>query len=394
MSLYDGGPWDKKEKTAGAHVFNRKLLYGSEHDSAEHLDANEDRASYGKAERHKMHDFWVESALKLCAEELQHGRTELRKIATGRGGKLEWPGTLGKHHAIIEELLERRVFTLHQESKDNGQMVARIHAGPLSDAMKKMSARAASGAAAAAAASSEASVALPPLFSAAPSWVGPRPGCVFKNGEQGLGYYRDGAAASSGAGSGGSGPDNAAVASAGPEARAAEPPVTEAVVLGSWQVASMLAADAASIGKMQDDSGASIAVDVAGSCAHATGTPPQVARARQLLERKAKGLAFLVASQQPMPGQKRPAASSLPSAGGGEATRTGMANPLYDFTRVRGFVAEADASRAVLRQRTDSGEAEGAAESGAAAAAAAPAAPNASLAMLADYGDDDDEDDE
>lgn len=60
MSLFDAGPWDNKAKTAGAHVFSseRKLLYGAEHDTAEHLADGQDKSSYGRAERHRMHDFW------------------------------------------------------------------------------------------------------------------------------------------------------------------------------------------------------------------------------------------------------------------------------------------------------------------------------------------------
>ena len=56
--MFDGGPWDSKAAVAGAHVFSkeRKLLYGNEHDRAEHLAAGQDQSSYGKKEKHKMHD--------------------------------------------------------------------------------------------------------------------------------------------------------------------------------------------------------------------------------------------------------------------------------------------------------------------------------------------------
>ena len=73
MSLFDAGPWDNKA-VAGAHVFSseRKLLYGAEHDKAEHLGEGQDAAAYGKAERHKMHAFWRSNALKSLAETVRN----------------------------------------------------------------------------------------------------------------------------------------------------------------------------------------------------------------------------------------------------------------------------------------------------------------------------------
>ena len=62
---FELGPWDKKAKTEGAHVFSRKLLYGDEHDSAEHLPDGADGATYGAVELHRMHSFWRRNVLNV-----------------------------------------------------------------------------------------------------------------------------------------------------------------------------------------------------------------------------------------------------------------------------------------------------------------------------------------
>ena len=100
----------------------------------------------------------------------------------------------------------------------------------------------------------------------------------------------------------------------------------------------------------------------------------------RLIERKVRGLAFLASQQAhaatPAVGQKR----SADTSSGADA-----AGSLYNFKSVRSFVAEADACRAALRQRTATdgyGDATRPTD-------AADAISSAALSALADYSSDD-----
>ena len=197
---FDLGPWDKKAKTEGAHVFGRKLLYGDEHDSVEHLTTDADAATYGTVELHKMHAFWRRNVLKMISEQARRtpkGQDIKISKVPGRKG-VEWPGDLGKHHALIEELLKLDVVTIHQT--DRGETYAKVHAAPLHRAYEQYcsaAATAAATAAANAAAAPAAAPAAPPAAATAPfvgaaAFAGAWAGYVFKMGEEGLGYYRDG----------------------------------------------------------------------------------------------------------------------------------------------------------------------------------------------------------
>ena len=113
-----------------------------------------------------------------------------------------------------------------------------------------------------------------------------------------------------------------------------------------------------------------MSVDARSGTAKVVGTAQQVARACQLIERKAGAVAFAARSgalqqqppQQPVVGHKRSHPSSTVSS--------------YNFTGLQGFVQQAEEARQVLRQK--------AAESGTGALAA----------LAGAYGDTDDEEDE
>ena len=66
--VFSAGVWDKPGRAEGVHVFGRKLLYGNEHDSAQHLPEGTDASSYGQAELHKLHAFYRKNALKMMSE--------------------------------------------------------------------------------------------------------------------------------------------------------------------------------------------------------------------------------------------------------------------------------------------------------------------------------------
>ena len=97
--MFDGGPWDNKA-VEGAHVFSkeRKLLYGNQHDSAEHLAVGQDASSYGVKEKHKLHTFWMKNSLKMLADLSRRAKQKgeeasLRKVAARSGPQREvWPG--------------------------------------------------------------------------------------------------------------------------------------------------------------------------------------------------------------------------------------------------------------------------------------------------------------
>ena len=198
--IFEAGPWDSaKSRKGGVHAFSsdRKLLYGNAHDNADHLADDDDKANYGKAEKHKMHDFWRKNALKMLADQLKRGDHTLRKIAGPRGGpsKEVWPGDLGKHHRISEELIELGVITLHTDN--NAVAYAKIQAAPLHRAIERFAAEAEAAKqqqAAEAAAARATQQQQQPAFVAAERFAGKRAGRVFKMGDSGLGYYRDGPA--------------------------------------------------------------------------------------------------------------------------------------------------------------------------------------------------------
>ena len=394
MSLFDTGPWDNA-KVKGAHVFSseRKLLYGNEHDKAEHLAEHQDGSAYGQAERHKLHDFWRKNALKMLAEQVKRNGKEamLYKVAARKGPQQEvWPGDLGKHHLLIEEMLQLGVVTLHQD--DNAVTYAKVHSAPLHRAIDKFNAAEAAQRQQqqqqqqAAAAASSALAARPHPFAASDTFAGARTGCVFKMGEMGVGYYRDGPDGEA-EGSGVAAPALPAgwVSGTTPEGYTyywhtltgtsswelptGPPPVNRHVALAPHVATTLAAANSAAVRKIEDDSGAVIRLDLHGSSAHVRGSEGEVARACQLLERKAGAIAFAAAhnaAQQPPPSRAAAMAAAPPPVAGGK--RKGE----YDFTGVAGFVAEADAARAALRQRPLEG--------------------SGALASLAQYGDDDDDD--
>ena len=384
--LFSGHVWDKKDRVKGASVFDRKLLYGNEHDSASHLEDGEDRAAYGKAEKHKMHDFWRGNALKMLSETVRRssGDPTLKKVPGKKGA--EWPGDLGKHHSIAEEFIKLGILSLHQAK--NAEVFAKINPGKLAEAQRKFALEAHYAAAAEATATAEAasSAAAAPAFTASAKFEGARAGMVFKKGEQGVGYYRDGPAAGSGGGADGASvpslpegwvaglsPEgytyywHSATSTSSWEFPTGEPQSTEAVPLAPAVSATFAGDGGAALRKIEDGSGAKVHMDSAACLARVMGSARQVARAKQLIERKAGDIAWLATQQQqqqPAAGQKRPAST-------GAAAKSN-----YDFSGHAGFaqvVQEATPeARAALRQKTEGGGA---------------------LAALAAYGDDSDEED-
>ncbi|KAL3932085.1 MAG: hypothetical protein SGPRY_000849 [Prymnesium sp.] len=192
--LFEAGPWDNAEAVAGAHIFSkkRKLLYGSEHDDAAH---NEDGSEYAPKELHKLHGIWRRSALKMMQEMCSRTKGEVRlEKKAQRGHPMgAWPGDLAKHHHLVEEMCELGVLSMHQD--DHARMFAVVHRSKLNDAVDRFI-----NAPAAAAASevSDASVEVDAssnavaYFTPSTTFIGQRKGSVFKKGEKGIGYYRDG----------------------------------------------------------------------------------------------------------------------------------------------------------------------------------------------------------
>ena len=192
--LFEGGPWDKAAADLGVHVFSkkRKLLYGDEHNNDEH---NEDGTQFAPRELHKMHSIWRRGALKMLQETCRRtkGEVKLEKVASRNYGGSAWPGDLGKHHALVEEMVELGVLTIHQT--DAAVVFALVHRQKLDQAVQTFITAPAKEAAAAAQAPAPAPATNIPAFEPADSFLGARAGCVFKKGAQGIGYYRDGPAA-------------------------------------------------------------------------------------------------------------------------------------------------------------------------------------------------------
>ena len=288
MSLFEGGPWDNHQSAAGAHSFSqqRKLRYGSDHDSADLIEEGHDQATYEqRGERHNLHSFYVAQALAELSDQLRRagdaGGATVRKVS-GRHGKLVWPGAMGKHHAVIESLLAQRVISVHQD--DSAEAYASIHEDKLGRALARVKA--------ARRASSDAAGQPPPAaarFSPTSAFAGARVGYVFKSGDQGLGYYLDGSVVGHVEGSG-----QAADSTAGARRRAT---CSQSAALDPT-VAHILAADRAAVSKIEDDAGAAVRIDVAACRAHVSGRAGAVARAIQLIERKVRGLAFLAPSRR------------------------------------------------------------------------------------------------
>ena len=211
------------------------------------------------------------------------------------------------------------------------------------------------------------------------AFAGTRPGCVFKMGGQGLGYYRDGADGADDATPAlpagwicGTTPEgytyywHTPTSTSSWEVPTVQPPVSRHVALAPHVSATLAAA---ALQQIEEQSGATIVLDPPSGGAHVRGSESEVARACQLLERKAGAIEFAAAhsaaQQQPLP---------VP----GEKRKVGASSE-YDFRGVSGFVAEAEAARAALRQRPLEG--------------APPPVPGGALAALAQYDDDDDDDD-
>ena len=205
MALFEAGPWDNAAAVDGAHIFSkkRKLLYGDEHNDAAH---NEDGAEFAPKELHKMHGIWRKGALKMMQELANRTKGEVRlkkEVARGQPNGA-WPGDLAKHHYLIEEMIELGVVSLHQD--DHAHVFAIVHRGKLGEAVQKFikapaaaaatttttTAATAATTAAQDAAAAAAAAATVPYFTSSPTFTGAMAGCVFKNGEKGVGYYRDG----------------------------------------------------------------------------------------------------------------------------------------------------------------------------------------------------------
>ena len=79
MSLFEPGPWDKRQGSDSAHVFSkkRKLLYGNDHDRADLVEGGGE--GYGQREQHRLHTVWRRGALQpraihrpVCLQALRH----------------------------------------------------------------------------------------------------------------------------------------------------------------------------------------------------------------------------------------------------------------------------------------------------------------------------------
>ena len=398
MSVFEAGPWDKKEIAQGAHVFGRKLLYGAEHDSAEHLPEGADASKYGVVELHKLHDFWRRNAIKMMMEQVRRApkgdEVRLRKVAA-RSGPATWPGDLGKHHTLIEEMIKLGVVTLHQD--DSAQVYAKIYPRALNEAFERYCASAPAPSAASVATPAERLVAAAQSepFLPAAAFAGARPGYVFKAGARGVGYYADGVLAASVQAAAplpdgwvrGHTPEGYLYywhheTSTSSWERPSGPPCIERRVDVAAHAAAALRADGdgRTLTKLEEQSGATISLVGAGAVLR--GTTKQVARAQQLLERKIDALAFAARALGSAHVGSAHVATGQPAAH--EATTT---TPNYDFTSVAGYVAQADACRDAIRRR-EAQPAEHAAKRQAVVADAGGA-----LAALAAYGEDDSEED-
>ena len=153
------------------------------------------------------------------------------------------------------------------------------------------------------------------------------------------------------------------------------PPTIEQSVPLTPAAAAALHTDPAAVRKLEDQSGATILIG--GIAAVIAGEPRQVARAVQLLERKASGLAYAnaalgrVAATHGPPATHAPPATASGAVGGIAASAYSSA---YDFRGVAAHVAIAQSSKRELERREQ--------------------ASGGALAALAQYGDDDDDDDD
>jgi len=401
MNGFEAGPWDNKRKADGAHVFSkqRKLMYGDEHDRH-----GEDEQVYGERELDKMHYFWRRNALNHMKGVLARANAnkepfaKISKVAARRGPTDEWPGDLGKHPAIIEELLKLGVVTVHQES---GAAYAKIVPARLFAAIEKFAREDAQAKAAGAdakakadggAASSAAPSADKEYFLPSEGFTGARRGYVFHAGDEGLGYYLDGvesraqhaataAAAAAALPDGwvkGASPEgypyywHAATSTSSWEKPTGPPPTTRKLPLSAAAAAALAGPRNAALAKIESDSAAAVRVEdvtASGGTAVIKGSEAQVARACVLLQRKADAAdyaarafsAAAVEAQAPPPPQT-------------------AAVPDYSFSHLAGFVAEADASREVIK-KLGGAEPEGVAEGG-----------GGGLAMLSAYADDEEDD--
>ena len=193
MSLFEPGPWDKREGIESAHVFSkkRKLLYGAEHDDAS-ADAADGvaRPDYGERPKDRMHAIWRKNALKQLGEVVKRSDGKEPRVYKDHERSswrvAPWPGDLGKHHSLIEELIDWKVVTMHQDDKADGY--ARIHPEELYKAISIYCKPPTLEATHAGTAPDPAAAA----FTAASAFEGARAGYVFKRGAAGVGYYLDG----------------------------------------------------------------------------------------------------------------------------------------------------------------------------------------------------------
>ena len=342
--LFEPGPWDNKEKTEGVHVFSkkRKLMYGSEHDHG-----NEGDEDYGKKELHQKHPMWRRNALKylqsLAARTTGEVRLE-RKVPrwNHKEGSVHvtgWPGDLGKDYNLVEEMVQIGVISIHQN--DDQTVHAIVHRGALHKAAERFCTEPAGTVPGAAAGSGAAATGPVPEFESASSFQGRRPGAVFKLGEAGLGYYRDGAQPEPEPEplppdwTQGTTPEgytyywHTPTSTSTWERPTAATQLVQVVPLSAEAVAALRGAGPSALAKLQQASGAHIALK-AGQAA-VSGTARAIAEAATLLRRKADGLIY--------------AARALPSARPAASAASGSAQtaPDYNFKSV---VAQHDAATA------------------------------------------------
>lgn len=440
--VFSAGVWDKPGRAEGVHVFGRKLLYGNEHDSAEHLPEGTDASSYGQVELHKLHAFYRKNALKMMSELVRRAPkgSEVKMYKEDRGKALAWPGDLGKHHALIEEMIKLGVVSLHQD--ETRRSYAQIHPAALKRAVEKyctLDTTLAGGAAGAANLSAPvsgaatgsssgnaksaalwaaAAAAQQVPFLAADTFAGPRAGYVFKRGEHGVGYYADGVLAAAAAALAeaaevlpvgwvkGVSPEgyryywHQETSTSSWERPTAPPTIERSVPLSATAAAALMqpsngrGASSSHLAQIAEQSGATIGLErgtLDGERAYASvrGHSHQVDRAVQLLERKAAAIAF--------------AARALPfSAAATGAAAAPPASADYSFASVAGYVAAAEESRTALKQHRQAQDSVVVVGGGAAAITGEPAAKRAhheaghmsALAALAAYGDDEDEEED
>lgn len=396
MNGFEAGPWDNKRKADGAHVFSksRKLMYGDEHDK----HGEEQQLYQVEVEKHKLHAFWMKQTLKHMAGLVARATAakepfaKITKIAARRGPGNAWPEPLGKHHALIEEMLKLGVVTVHQD--ESGVGFAKVVAGRLRAVTDKYAAADAATATADAASAASAAGALAASSAESPTayflptegFTGARRGYVFRAGDEGVGYYLDGAksraeheAAAAAAAAvlpdgwvAGTSPEGYAyffhtpTGSSSWERPTGPPPSKREVPLTAALAAALGGARNAAMAKMQADSGATVRLESVGpngGIAVVGGTEAQVARACELLQRKADAVRFANANALPS-GAEHPRAVAPP------APDTAAAD--YSFASVAGFVADADAAKRTL-QALGGGS-------------------GAALAALGGYGDSDDDD--